>query len=154
MLEPLYCGLLSTNCGSWRQAANNASAKPVRLIDLRCSFGMIWSVSTLARSSGATNPFKTVNLSMSAPGPDVDEVAGDRGGRRHRGAHQVRAPADALAAFEIAVRRGRAALARVEPVRVHAQAHRAAGLAPLEARVAEDLVQAFLFRLRLYEAGP
>ena len=62
----------------------------------------------------------------------------DRGGGRHRRAHQVRAAAGALAAFEVAVAGRGAALARLEPVGVHRQAHRAARLAPFEARVLED----------------
>ena len=65
---------------------------------------------------------------------DVDEVSGDRGRRRHCGTHQMRAAARALPALEIAVRRRRAALARLELVVVHREAHRASGLAPFEAR--------------------
>src|SRR5687768_10286713 len=48
-----------------RQASNTFSPKPVRLIDFRNCFGMIASVSTLARSSGTTSPVWTVNFSMS-----------------------------------------------------------------------------------------
>src|SRR6266571_4092730 len=92
---------------------------------------MIWSVSTLARSSGATRPLRTVNFSIAlAPAADVDEVSGDGGCGRHRGADQVRAPAFALPAFEVAVRSRGAALAAAEAVGVHAEAHRAARLAP------------------------
>src|SRR6185369_10354448 len=109
-------------------------------------FGMMASVSTLARSSGATRPFRTVNLSMGlAPAPHVDEMAGNRRRGRHRRADEVRAPARALPAFEIAVRGGRAALAGFEPVGVHRQAHRAARLPPFETRFAEHLVQPFPF---------
>ena len=61
-------------------------------------------------------------------------------------------PPCALAAFEIAVRRRRAALARLQPVGVHRQAHRAARLAPFEAGVAENLVQAFALGLLLDQA--
>ncbi len=53
----------------------------------------------------------------------------------------------ALAAFEIAVAGGGAALAGLEPVGVHRQAHAAAGLAPLEAGGPEHLVQPFLLGL-------
>src|SRR4051795_13624709 len=60
----------------------------------------------------------------------------------------MRAPAAALAALEVAVRGRGAALARGEDVRVHAQAHRAAGRAPVEAGVPEDRVQALLLGLR------
>src|SRR5947199_7368267 len=62
----------------------------------------------------------------------------------------MRAAAGALPAFEVAVRRGRAALARLEDVRVHAEAHRAAGTPPLEPGLDEDPVQPFGFRLRLH----
>src|SRR3977135_1894928 len=72
---------------------------------------MIWSVSTLARSSGATRPFSTVNLSISSPLANVDEVPGDRGRRGHLRAHEVGPAAGALPALEIAVRSRAAALA-------------------------------------------
>src|SRR5258707_5976970 len=65
---------------------------------------MIWSVSTLARSSGATRPFSKVNLSISSPLANVDEVPGDRGRRGHLRAHEVGPAAGALAALEIALR--------------------------------------------------
>src|SRR5258708_3775416 len=113
---------------------------------------MIWSVSTLARSSGATRPFSTVNLSISSPPANVDEVPGDRRRRSHLRAHEVRPAAGALAALEIAVRSRSAALARLEPVCVHAQAHGAAGFAPLETGVLEDPVKAFVLRLRFHQA--
>src|SRR6185436_21188564 len=116
------------------------------LMDFRNCFGMMASVSTLARSSGATRPFSTVNFSMGlAPAPHVDEMAGDRRRGRHRRADEVRAPARALPPLEVAIRGGRAALAGLEAVGVHRQAHRAAGLAPFETRFAEHLVQTFPF---------
>src|SRR5581483_6916084 len=59
----------------------------------------------------------------------VDEVAGDGGGGGHLRRDQVRAPAVALPALEVAVRGGGAALAGLELVGVHAEAHGAAGLA-------------------------
>ena len=65
----------------------------------------------------------------------------------------MRTPEAALTALEIAVRGRRAALARLQLVGVHAEAHRAAGLAPVEAGVDEDLVEPFRFRLLLHEAG-
>src|SRR5439155_658410 len=114
---------------------------------------MIWSVSTLARSSGATRPVKTVNRTIrSSPPANVDEVSGDRGRRGHLGAHEVSPAAAALAALEIAVRGRSAALARLEPVCVHTQAHGAAGFAPLEAGVLENSVKAFVLRLRFHQA--
>src|SRR5581483_5913631 len=105
---------------------------------------MIWSVSTSARFRGTTLPRTVLNGStlpssqartgrpsaLALPLADVYEVAGDGGGGGHLGADQVGAAAGPLPALEVAVRGGGAALARQEDVRVHAQAHRAAGLAP------------------------
>src|SRR5688500_15311774 len=76
----------------------------------------------------------------------------DGGSGGHRRADEMSAPAGALPPFEVAVGSRGAALAGFQPVRVHSQAHRAAGLAPLEAGVAEHAVEAFLLRLRLDQA--
>src|SRR3982751_6356382 len=65
----------------------------------------------------------------------------------------MRTAAGTLAALEVAARRRRAALARREDVRVHAEAHRAARAPPLEAGLREDAVEAFGFRLRLHLRG-
>src|SRR4051794_37791702 len=117
---------------------------------------MIWSVSTSSRMRTDTGP---VIVSMAfmigwvvpllVPVADVDEAAGDRGGGGHLGADEVRAAARALAALEVAVRGRRAALAGLQLVRVHGQAHRAARPAPVEARGGEALVQACGLGLRL-----
>ena len=64
-------------------------------------------------------------------------MAGDCGGGGHGGADQVGATAGPLAALEVAVARRGAALAGRQDVGVHAQAHRATGIAPVEAGVAE-----------------
>src|SRR5262245_60423327 len=82
--------------------------------------------------------------------PHVREAARDRGRGGHLRRHEVRPPAGALAALEVPVGRRRAALARREDVRVHAEAHRAPGLAPLEARAREDTVEPLLLRLALH----
>src|SRR3954462_11358281 len=111
---------------------------------------MIWSVSTSERSSTDTGPLIFVTGSMSVPLPDVDEVALDRRGRGHLRRDEVRAPAAPLAALEVAVARGRAALAGRKRVRVHPEAHRAAGAAPVEPGGAEDLVEALLLGLGLH----
>src|SRR5712691_10310675 len=107
---------------------------------------MIWSVSTLARSSGATSPFSAVNFSISAsfssPLAHVDEVPGDRCRGRHFRAHQMSPSARPLPALEIAVGGRGTALARLEAVGVHGETHRAPRLAPLEPGVPEDAVQA------------
>ena len=58
----------------------------------------------------------------------------------------------ALAPLEIAVRGRGAALARAELIRVHAEAHRAAGLAPFEAGLLEDPVEPLGLGLRLHQA--
>src|SRR3954471_17055243 len=62
----------------------------------------------------------------------------------------MRAAALALATLEVAVRGRRAALAGRQRVRVHAQAHRAAGRTPVEAGRLEDLVEALPLGLRLH----
>src|SRR4029079_14468938 len=111
---------------------------------------MIWSVSTSARSSTLTLPAIRVTGSMSAPLPDVDEAPLDGGRGGHLRGHEVGAPATALAPLEVAVGGRGAALARREDVRVHAQAHRSAGAAPVEAGGAEDLVEALALGLRLH----
>ena len=64
--------------------------------------GMIWSVSTSARSSGTAMP----SMRVSAPCLQIlrgREVAGDRGGGGDARAHEVRATALALAALEVAI---------------------------------------------------
>src|SRR5207244_546069 len=79
------------------------------------------------------------------PGADVHDTTGERGRRRHGRAHEVRAPPASLAALEVAVRRRGAALAALQHVGVHAEAHRAPGVAPLESRLAEHPVQPLAF---------
>jgi hypothetical protein len=74
-----------------------------------------------------------------------------RGGG-HGGAHEVGAAARALAAFEVAVAGGGAALAGLQAVGIHGQAHGAAGFAPFKACGLEDLVQAFALGLFLDQA--
>src|SRR3954471_17288804 len=115
---------------------------------------MIWSVSMSSRISTLTGPvivsmaFMMMLLPL-VPVADVDEAALDRGRGGHLGTDEVRAAAGALAALEVAVRRRRAALARVQLVGVYGPAHGAAGAAPVEARLGEDLVQALSLGLRL-----
>ena len=58
------------------------------------------------------------------------------------------APALALPALEVAVGRRGAALSGLEGVGVHAQAHRAAGTAPLGAGLLEDHVEPFVLGLQ------
>src|ERR1051326_8811703 len=68
----------------------------------------------------------------------------------HGGAHQVRPSACALPAFKIAVAGGSTTLARLQPVGIHAQAHGAAGFAPLKSCFSKDAVQSFLLRRPLH----
>src|SRR5512145_1668202 len=117
---------------------------------------MIESVSTLARSIGATNPSLRTNRSMTVLSVEVahvDEMPCDRRGRGHRRTHQVGPAPGALPAFKVAVRRRGAALAGRQLVVVHAEAHRAARLAPLEAGRGEYLVEALLLGLPLHQSG-
>src|SRR5512135_2978762 len=117
---------------------------------------MIWSVSTLARSSGATLPvwMRKGCISVAVlPVPDVHEMSGNGGGGGHGGTDEVGAPARALAAFEIAVAGGGASLQGLQDVGVHAQAHGATGFAPLEAGLAKYQVELFFFRCLLYGLG-
>src|SRR4051812_28429430 len=115
---------------------------------------MIWSVSTSARLSGMATPRMVLTACMlvALPVANVDEVAGDRGGSGHRGADQVGAAAGTLPALEVAVRGAGTALTGQQEVGVHAQAHRAARVAPLEAGGGEHLVEAFGFGLSLDQA--
>ena len=117
---------------------------------------MIWSVSTLLRRSGTPMPVWVVNAPCQCPprrssptrSAGAGQGAAQRGGRRDERADEVGATALALASLEVAVGRRGAALPRRELVGVHAQAHRAAGEAPLGAGLGEDLVQALVLGLQ------
>ena len=80
-------------------------------------------------------------------GTDVDEMAGDGGGGGHDRADEMRAAVFALAAFEVAIAGAGAALVRRQDVGVHADAHAAAGVAPLETGRGENFIEAFFFGL-------
>src|SRR3546814_10777488 len=95
---------------------------------------------------------KCLHGGLLAKVPDIDEMAGDGGGGGHRRAYQMRAPALALAAFEITIRGRGAAFPRFEAIRVHGQAHRATRFAPLKPGVQEYLVQPLFFRLHFDQA--
>src|SRR5665213_2169336 len=77
----------------------------------------------------------------------VDKVALDTGCRSHRGTHEVGPAPLSLTAFEVPVRRRGTAFAGFQSIRIHGQAHRATGIAPLESGVAKDKIQAFGLRL-------
>src|SRR3990167_4932652 len=90
---------------------------------------MIWSVSTLARSNGATRPVCWVKALIgysSDQFANVDETTVDGSGGGHGRAHQVSTPTGALTPFEVTVGGRRAMLAGLQAVRVHRQAHGAA----------------------------
>ena len=70
------------------------------------------------------------------------------------GGEEVGAASAALAAFEVAVGGGGATFAGLQDVGVHAEAHGAAGLAPLKARGAEDLVETLFFAWCLTRCEP
>src|SRR4051812_22382403 len=110
---------------------------------------MIWSVSTLLRRRGTPTPVWEVNASMSERLQigGRGQSAPDRGGRGDAHRDQVGAAALALATLEVAVGRRRAALAGLEGVGVHAEAHRAARTAPLGTGLLEDHVEALILRL-------
>ena len=119
---------------------------------------MIWSVSTLLRRSGSPVPACRVNFVHrqcsvlgQVSGRQVGrrrERAGDGGGRGDERRDQVGATALALPALEVAVGGRGAALPRLELVGVHAQAHRAAGAAPLTAGLLEDHVEPLVLGLQ------
>src|SRR5438094_5155563 len=115
---------------------------------------MMRSVSTFTRSSGtaiAVSALKGVMDSPCEEPPHVRDAPGDGGGRGHGGAHEMGARALPLPPFEVAIGRGRAAPARFHQVAVHSHAHRAAGFAPFESRVAKDAIEAFRLRFALDE---
>src|SRR6185437_5823527 len=58
----------------------------------------------------------------------------------------------ALTAFEIAIGSAGAAFVRLQNVVVHADAHAASGIAPLESGGDKNFVEAFGFRLRFHAA--
>ena len=92
-------------------------------------------------------------LHASVPLPNIHEMAGDSRRGSHRGTHQVRPAALALTTLEIPIGRACAALAGLQDVGVHAEAHAAAGLAPFKACLCENTVQAFFLGLNLPSTG-
>lgn len=86
------------------------------------------------------------------PLANIDEMTGDCGGGGHGRRNEMRTALETLTALEITVRRGRTALARLQPVVIHGKTHRAARLAPVKTGSPENLVEAFRFRLLLDQA--
>src|ERR1035441_376697 len=93
-------------------------------------------------------------LLTNSPVANVDKVPCDCRCRSHLRAHQVCASASSLAAFEVAVAGGGTTFARRKNIGIHAQAHGAAGLAPVEAGLAKHLVQPLRFTLCLHSLRP
>src|SRR4051812_1496213 len=109
---------------------------------------MIRSVSMLLPGTGSARPATWLIFSIAIRKlPHVHNRTRDRRRRNHRRAHQQRAPGRTpLPSLEVAVRRGRADLASVHLVGIHREAHRAAGAAPVEARLDEDAIEPFPLR--------
>src|ERR1039457_969847 len=85
--------------------------------------------------------FHLYSLLLVMPATHIDEVSRDSGGRGCGWAHQMGASFAALTPFEVPVAGGGAALRGRQNVRIHAQAHRASGLAPLGASLDENAIQ-------------
>src|SRR5258708_28356784 len=116
---------------------------------------MIWSVSTLGRSSGMARPVcvRSGCILFELPAANVGEMAGHGRGRRHHGTDEMGPPASSLAAFEVAIAGGGAPLARLQDVGVNARTHGAARLRPFESGATEDAVEPFAFRIALDRLG-
>src|SRR6478735_5902154 len=159
---PAYAGLdtgwaWGRPASAWiRSSSNRCCSSPSNEIDLRNLAGMIRSVSMLSPRSGIAVPRISTIFSMDTGGdlPDVDDLAGHRGSGDHRRAHEQgpsgRTP---LPALEVTIRRGGADLAAFKAIRVHRQAHRTAGAAPVEAGLDEHAVQPFLFSGQPHRLG-
>src|SRR5690242_19238866 len=80
--------------------------------------------------------------------PHIHKVARDGCGGSHNGADQMGAAVFALTPLEVTVRSAGAALMRRQNIGVHPDAHAATRIAPLEACLAENLVESFFFGLR------
>src|SRR6266853_4906448 len=154
---PSYTFWLKGCSGSCLRASSKAwSPSPSLVTVLRNRAGMIRSVSMSLPGTGIARPAtcrRALSVIALSPArrlehlPHVGDRAVERGRRGHGGAHEQSPPGGAaLAPDEVTVAGGRAHLAAPELVVVHAEAHRAAGLAPLEARGQEDLVQPFRLR--------
>src|SRR5271157_237322 len=77
------------------------------------------------------------------PAANIDEPPGNSGGSSGCGTHEVSASFPALAAFEVAVAGGSAALLGREDVGIHPETHRASRLAPLRACFLENSIKSF-----------
>ena len=91
---------------------------------------------------------------VSGPGksPVVGKVASDSGGGRHLRADEMCSPVLSLASFKVSVRGRGAALEGGQLVGVHADAHGAPRLTPLETGLDKDGMESLLFRLGPHES--
>src|SRR5262245_12066638 len=137
----------SRTYGSVRGALSNE--RPYR--DRQRNAGATAQLVRWSRISLALHPGYELRRCQLFPLPHINKMPGDRRCRRHRGRHEMGAALVALAAFEVAVRGRGAALARCELVGIHRKAHGAARLAPFEAGLDEDLVEAFGLGLLLHQ---
>src|SRR3954462_6996282 len=69
--------------------------------------------------------------------PDVGETTANGGRGRHLGGPEMRARTRGPPPLEVAIARRRPPLARTRDIGIHAQAHRAARVPPLEPRLRE-----------------
>src|SRR5215203_5613525 len=126
--------------------------RPSSSVTLSRSPSLLTSATRAWSRSSSTRILRSAEPSASPPAADIHKPPGDRRRRRHRRRDEVGAALEALAALEVAVRGRGAALLRGEAVGVHGEAHRAAGLAPVEARGDEDAVEPLGLGLHLDEA--
>src|SRR3974390_2469373 len=127
------------------------NARGATALDAPTRRGAPQNPTKIRRNRRAVSALRGAGGRGSAPVADVDEVARDCRRSRHRRRHEVRAALEALATLEIAVRGRGAPLLRLQLVRIHRKAHRAARLAPFETGLDEDLVEPFRFGLCLHE---
>src|SRR5438046_10722250 len=81
-------------------------------------------------------------------------MTGDGGRGRHRRTDEVGAAATSLPSLEVPVAGRGAPFARPKDVRIHAEAHRAAGVAPLEAGFAKQRIETLRLALPLHARRP
>src|SRR5262245_60622224 len=113
---------------------------------------MMTSVSILPRMIGAAVAVSLLNgFGISAPHrPNVGNRAGNGRGRRARWARQMRSRPRPLAADKVAIGGRDRTLPRRDRLAIGGKAHRAARLAPFEARLDEHLVEPFGDRIALH----
>src|SRR5437868_14257530 len=109
--------------------------------------GLLLSYILLNWGAAVLRPYERLLNRGDVEVADVYEMAGYGGCGGHYGAYQVGAAVFALAALEIAIGGAGAALVGRQHVGVHADAHAAAGVAPLKTGGGENFVEAFFFGL-------